>query len=186
MHPGSDAVEVLGLLDDAVPRCGEVTVVAIDGPSGAGKTSLANAVAEAVRGGRRSVSVVHVDELVPGWDGLAAVPALLAEQVLEPLSRGEQAAFRAWDWEADAWGDVRAVSPTDVLVLEGCGAFARPADGYASVRVWVDAPVAQRYSRAIGRDGEVFAANWERWAAQERELFARDGTRARADLVVRT
>ena len=181
-----DVQAVLRLLDAAAPRCGPVTVVAVDGPSGAGKTTLANAVADAVRAGGRSVSVVHVDDLVPGWDGLAETPALLVEQVLEPLSRGERTAFRAWDWETDAWGEVRAVSPADVLVVEGCGAFARPADEWASVRVWVDAPVAQRYSRAIGRDGEVFAAHWERWAAQERELFDRDGTRARADLVVRT
>jgi uridine kinase len=182
----SDAEQVLGLVARARPRCGSVTVVAVDGPSGAGKTTLANAVAEALCAGGRSASVVHVDELVPGWDGLAETPALVAEAVLEPLSRGEPAAFRAWDWEADDWGEVRSVPVAEVLVVEGCGSSAHPAGDWASVRVWVEAPVSQRYSRAIGRDGEVFAANWERWAAQERDLFARDGTRSRADLVVET
>lgn len=186
MGPGSDARAVVDLLSDAEPGCGDMTIVAIDGPSGAGKTSLANAVAELVRESGRSVGVVHADELLPGWDGLSALPTLLAEQVLDPLCRGERAAFRAWDWEADAWGETHTVKPSDVLVVEGCGCSARPAGNLVSVRVWVDAPVAQRYSRAIARDGEVFAVNWERWAAQERELFARDGTRARADLVVQT
>jgi uridine kinase len=163
-----------------------VTVVAVDGPSGAGKTTLANAVADVLAAAGRTASVVHVDDLVPGWDGLAATPALVAEQVLEPLSRGEPVAFRVWDWEADRWGGRRTVPPADVLVVEGCGSSAGPAGRWASVRVWVEAPVAQRYSRAIARDGAVFAANWDRWAAQERELFARDGTRSRADLVVET
>ena len=180
------AQQVVRLIDGAVPRCGAVTVVAVDGPSGAGKTTLANAVADVLAAAGRSASVVHVDDLVPGWDGLAATPALVAEQVLEPLSRGERAAFHVWDWEADRWGDRRTVAPADVLVVEGCGSSAEPAGRWASVRVWVEAPAAQRYSRAIARDGAVFAANWDRWAAQERELFTRDGTRSRSDLVVET
>jgi uridine kinase len=182
----TDAERVVGLVERARPRCGAVTVVAVDGPSGAGKTTLANAVAAELGAGGRSVSVVHVDELVPGWDGLAATPGLVAEHILEPLSRGEPAAFRAWDWEADRWGETRPVPLAEVLVLEGCGSSARPAGDWASVRVWVEAPLARRHSRAMGRDGAVFAPHWERWAAQERELYARDGTRSRADLVVET
>lgn len=181
-----EARRVLERLDEVGPACGDVTVVAIDGPSGAGKTSLANAVAERLRAAGRDVTVVHVDTLVPGWDGLAAVPGLLAEQLLEPLSRGRRAAVRRWDWALDVWGEQHTVAPPEVLVLDGCGSSARPAGDWASLRVWVDAPVAQRYSRAMARDGEAFAPHWERWAAQERELFARDGTRARADVVVRT
>jgi hypothetical protein len=38
----------------------------------------------------------------------------------------------------------------------------------------------------MARDGETYRPNWERWAASERELFERDRTRERADLVVDT
>jgi hypothetical protein len=38
----------------------------------------------------------------------------------------------------------------------------------------------------MARDGATYRPNWERWAASERALFARDRTRERADLVVDT
>ena len=43
-----------------------------------------------------------------------------------------------------------------------------------------------RRRRALDRDGETYAPHWERWAAQERVTFARERTRARADLVLVT
>ena len=66
-----------------------MVVVAIDGPSGAGKTTLADAVATDL-----DCPVVRVEDLYPGWDGLAEGVRLLVEQVLEPLCRGEVARYR--------------------------------------------------------------------------------------------
>jgi hypothetical protein len=40
--------------------------------------------------------------------------------------------------------------------------------------------------RGIDRDGEAFAPYWEAWARSEAEVFARERTRDRADLVFRT
>src|SRR4051794_5464727 len=82
---------------EAEPRCGEVVVVAIDGPSGAGKTTLARGV-ELALADAGPVAVVHLDHLYPGWDGLAQAPALLTTQVLEPLAQGQRAAYRLWSW----------------------------------------------------------------------------------------
>lgn len=158
-----------------------MVVVAIDGPSGAGKTTLAEAVASDL-----DCPVVHVEDLYPGWDGLAEGVRLLHDLVLEPLSRGKVARYPVWDWRASAWGDSRAVAPVPLLVVEGCGASAGPAGDLAAVRVWVDAPADLRKQRGLARDGEAYAPFWEGWAAQERAMFSADGTRGRADLVVST
>lgn len=157
------------------------TVVAIDGPSGAGKTTLAQAVAQEL-----GCPLVHMDELYPGWDGLAAAVELVADQVLAPLARGERAAYRIWDWARDEWGETRVVAPTEMLVLEGCGSSVGRAGEYAAVQVWVDAEESVRRRRGIERDGESFAPHWERWSAQERALFGADRTAERAHLTVRT
>jgi len=38
----------------------------------------------------------------------------------------------------------------------------------------------------MSRDGDSYAPHWRRWADQEDRLFAAEGTRARADLVIDT
>ncbi|HYN30518.1 MAG TPA: hypothetical protein VES95_11740 [Dermatophilaceae bacterium] len=172
---------VLALAGRAVPRCGGVTVVAVDGPSGSGKTTLALAVARGLR-----CPVVHLDRIFPGWDGLAEAVGLVTTSVLEPLARGEQAAYRVWDWDHDRWDGTEVVPRSPVLVVEGCGSSVSPAGGYAAVRVWVEARPEERMRRGVARDGEVYRPHWERWAVQEEALFAADRTRERADLVLRT
>lgn len=173
--------DVLAALATSSPRCGTVRVVAIDGPSGSGKTTLALGVGRAL-----DAPVVHMDRIYPGWDGLAASVPLLVEQVLEPLARGEPAEYRVWDWERDGWRGTTTVQHADVVVVEGCGSSVGPAGVYASVRVWVDAPRDERRRRGLTRDGEAYRPHWEQWAAQEARLYARDGTRLKADVVITT
>ncbi len=176
-----DVAAVVAATGTAVPRCGDTVVVAVDGTSGSGKTTLAKGVVDAL-----GCPAVHMDQIFPGWDGLADAAPLLTSQVLEPLARGEQAAYREWDWDLDRWGATITVPPHRFLVVEGCACSVLPAGGYAALRVWVEAPLEIRMRRGIERDGEVFRPHWERWAAQERALFEADRTRERADIVVDT
>lgn len=175
--------EVLAALAASEPRCGGLRVVALDGPAGAGKSTLAAALA-----GKTGAPVVHMDDIYPGWDGLAAAPGLLAHGVLAPLSRGVAGSYRRWDWAASAWAELVPVpAPSGgVLIVEGCGASVGPSRPYASVTVWLEAPVALLRARGLARDGEAFAPHWAAWVAQEAAVFAADRTRECADLVVRT
>ena len=128
-----------------------------------------------------------MDTLYPGWQGLSAGPELLATTILQPLARHEPAAYRAWDWERDAWDRGRRSLPwTDRLVVEGCGSTVRPAGEYAAVRVWLDADPSERRRRGIERDGAAYAGRWDEWAAQEAAIFAADHTRDRAHLKLLT
>ncbi|MGA8047953.1 MAG: hypothetical protein WCA30_16965 [Dermatophilaceae bacterium] len=173
--------QVLERLADAPPRCGSVRVVAVDGRSGSGKTTLALAVAA-----RLGAPVVHMDRLYPGWDGLAASVPILVSEVLVPLAQGVGAAYRVWDWHHDRWNGREYVAPAPVVVVEGCGSSVGAAGDHAAVRVWMEAPRAERLRRGLARDGETYRPHWERWAAQEDRLYAVDDTRAKADLVIRT
>lgn len=156
-------------------------VVAVDGPSGSGKTVLGAALARDL-----GAPLVQMDDLFAGWDGLAAAPGLLTEQVLEPLARGGRAAYRRWDWHQDDWAEEVEVPRTDLLVVEGCGSSVGPAAPHVDLAVWVEAPDEARMARGLARDGESYRPHWERWAAQESQVYAADGTRSRAHVVVRT
>ncbi|PZF57075.1 ATP-binding protein [Curtobacterium sp. MCSS17_008] len=160
----------------AAAATGRRPVVLVDGRSGTGKTTLGNALAA-----RLDAQVVHLDDVYPGWDGLRAAADAVVSDVLGPSS-----GYRRWDWtvsEPAAW---TPVDPDAPLVVEGCGALSRASAPLATLRVWLEADDDVRWDRAIGRDGEVFAREWERWAAQEAAFMAAEGPAALADVVVRT
>ena len=61
----------------------------IDGPSGAGKTFLAQ---ELARMWESELYVLHMDDIYPGWDGLAEASELLQEILRQ-----------RWEYEAVTW-----------------------------------------------------------------------------------
>src|SRR5665647_1972111 len=179
---GEAITEALRVIGHAQPRCGATKVVAIDGPSGAGKTDLTAALAEHLPGAH----VLHMDDLYPGWDGLAQAVADLHDQVLAPLAAGEQAAYRRWDWEHDRHAEWHSLPATDLLLVEGVGSGSRPGWQLESALIWLEADRDERFRRGVERDGESYLPHWRRWAAREEHLFAVDGTRSRADLIIDT
>jgi para-aminobenzoate synthetase len=155
--------------------------VAVDGPSGAGKSDLADSLAR-----RLKAPVLRVDELVPGWHGLAAMPPVVARDLLAPLAAGEVAKVRRWNWVDDRPGELVDVLPGPFLVLDGCGSGSRVIRPFLSLLLWVDAPEQARRARAMARDGELYEPWWDVWAAQERRLFAAEQTKAAADVRLRS
>jgi len=166
----------------APARAGGTRVLAIDGRSGSGKTRLGTELAARLEG----AALVQLDQLYPGWDGLAASVPLLVGGVLAPLSEGLPAGFERWDWQAGRPGPWQPVPAAAVLVVEGAGSGSRACTRYLSMLVWLRAPAPFRHRRAMSRDGDSYAPHWRRWADQEDRLFAAEGTRARADLVIDT
>jgi len=108
------------------------------------------------------------------------------DQVLAPLARGEQAAYRRWDWEHDRYAEWHTLAATDLLLVEGVGSGAEPGWQLESALIWLEADRNERFRRGIARDGELYLPHWQRWAAREEALFAVDGTRSRADLIINT
>ena len=145
----------------------------VDGRSGSGKTVLADALAAELGG-----VVVHMDDLYPGWDGLAAGSAYAFERILAPLARGQEALWRRWDWAAGARAEEHRLPAGSALVLEGCGALSRASAPLAERTIWLECDEATRRARALARDG--VDDWWERWRAQEDAFYAREGSRALA------
>ena len=154
-------------------------MIAIDGRSGSGKTSLAARLRSAL-----GAPTVSLEDLYGGWDGLERGIDLLVSEVLEPLSDGRAARVPRYNWVTAAWEALLVLPPPEVLIVEGVGAGARRAAAYASLLVWMEEAASVRKKRALDRDGETFAPHWDAWAAQEDAMLARERTPDRADLVV--
>ena len=154
-------------------------VIAIDGRSGAGKTSLACGLGSAL-----GAPVVTLEDLYGGWDGLERGIDLLVSEVLEPLSTGRAARVPRYNWATAAWEAPWLLEPPKVLIVEGVGAGARRAAAYERTLIWMEAPEVVRKKRALDRDGETFTPYWDIWARQEDAMLAREHTPDHADLII--
>ncbi|QNN63876.1 hypothetical protein H9L06_03925 [Leucobacter denitrificans] len=164
-------------------RAEEPSVLIIDGRSGSGKTTLAHAISrELVVATGSTPQIVGMDELYPGWDGLAVGSAWLPVA----LRAGR---YRSYDWLEGEFGAEVTLDPGSHLIIEGCGSLTRDSLAAARTRggaygVWIECPDSVRKLRALARDGEMFAPHWERWADQERTHLASAQPFARAHEVL--
>jgi len=158
-------------------------IIAVDGRSGAGKTTLAVELAARLRA-HHKVSLFHLEDIYPGWDGLAAGVERYVSTVLTPLSRGEAATWTSWDWENHYDGEARVTLPAEIVIVEGVGAAAEAARPMLDAVVWAESPDDVRRTRALDRDGATYEPYWDQWAAQEEEWLGLDDVPGNADLRV--
>lgn len=154
--------------------------MAVDGPAGAGKTTFA-----ARLGASLGAQVVGSDEFPVPWEGgPGGWFGALREQVIVPLSQGRPGGFARYDWVLGEFAEHVEVPVAPVVLIEGVGTARRDVDRLLSFRIWLDAPHDLRRERVLRRDGAGLEERWTAWFAAEREWFAADGTRERADLVI--
>jgi hypothetical protein len=174
----SNAQGVLDLARSREPTLGLGRLVCVDGPAGSGKTTLADEVATLT-----GAPVLHMDDMFEGWDGLPRITDQL-EMLLRPLAAGRSGSYRRWDWPGNQWAETVLVPPAPLLVLEGVGSGSASVASLITVLAWVEVPYDLRMARGLERGGIGVADNWRQWAVDEQDLFARERTRERADIVL--
>ncbi|MGV3617376.1 MAG: uridine kinase family protein [Fimbriimonas sp.] len=161
------------------PSAGRTAIVGIDGCGGAGKSTLAAALAARLPG---SV-VVHTDDFASWEEPTEWWPRLL-EGVLVPLSQGQPGRYQRYDWverRLAEWHHVEA----GVVLLEGVTAIRREFRPYLAYRIWVDCPRELRLQRGLERDGAEAAPLWQEWMAAEDRYCEAQRPRDAADLIVK-
>lgn len=149
---------------------GSPVTIGISGYGGSGKTTMAQAMADAL-----SASVISIDEFGTAgvfsrsndWQGLDR--KRLVRQVLDPLSHGTRKLSydRCDDW--DSWETVPMPLLVDrFLIIEGIGLFHPDLIPYLNYRIWLDVPLAEASARGISRaqnlgrePSEVWHRVWE-------------------------
>src|ERR1700759_4559151 len=145
---GLSVAQLADLLAGTEPRLAGTRLVALDGRSGSGKTWLAERLA-----GPIGASVIHLEDLYPGWDGLAGTAEVLAGWVTGPLGRGQPARWRRFDWDAMSYAEGHTTGPADVIIREGCGSVRAGLAAAYAARIWVEAPAVTRQHRLRARPG---------------------------------
>jgi uridine kinase len=157
---------IVALLQPRHHRTETLTVVAVDGGAGAGKTTLAALLHAEVA----DSAVLHTDDLLAGWDDQFTFwPRLHA--ALDTIAAGRPARWPGYDWEAHRHEGEIVVPVRPVLIVEGVSAIAA-CGARASLRVFCDLPRAQRERRWAQRDGRAIQEQWRRWLDAEDVFFA--------------
>jgi hypothetical protein len=177
-------IEALTPLGTAGPGTDCPVILAVDGRSNSGKTTLAARIGEAVAGS----AVVHTDDIAWGHSRFGWAD-LLIDGILTPLRQGGAVAFRPPRW-ADRGREGRIPVPAGcpLLVVEGVGAGRKEAAHLIDALIWVqsDEGEAERRNLALvgqpGKSPTIWHA--QEWMAEERPFVAADRAWERADIVV--
>lgn len=154
-------------------------LVAVDGPGGAGKSTLAAMVASHLG----DATVVPTDDFAAWNDPLGWWRRML-DDVIEPIAEGHRARYRRRDFlSGDLLGWV-TVPTARVTIVEGVSASRREWSDRLCFRIWVETPREERLRRGLERDGADARALWEGWMATEDAFFAGDRPWERADEIV--
>lgn len=152
-------------------------IIAIDGPAGAGKSTLANRIVGAFPSSK--TAVIHMDDLYAGWED-ALTPTLtktLELNIARPASQGKSIEFRKYDWFAKRFGDFIRIDLPDLLILEGVGSGQKLIRKYLDQLIWIDIEPEVGLSRVIHRDGDYIETEMRVWQMRESEHFRIDNTR---------
>ena len=153
-------------------------LVAIDGRSGTGKSTLAQCLSE-----RFDAGLISGDDFYAGGtELLQGSPQALAQicidrarlnAVLQRLKSGQSANYAPFDWSAfdgSLASDSTSIEPRAMIILEGVYS------NHPDLRQWIDfsillrVPQAERERRLLAREGEITA--WERqWHRAEDWYF---------------
>jgi uridine kinase len=156
-------------------------IIAIDGPAGAGKTTLAEHLTAALSL-KYKCTTLHMDDLYNGWDTPfdhhltnALITACRAHQKSEKFS------LSFFNWSKGEYGAATEYPPSDLLILEGVGASQAAIRPYLDASIWIDIDPALGLERVLHRDGDSISADMQKWLGKQEQHFLENDSQNVAD-----
>ena len=168
--------EIIELIISGERRSNHSRIIAIDGPAGAGKSTLASRLHKNLN--VTNVEIIHMDDLYDGWEKAltASLTRTLENNIAAPTYKGKSFEYRKFDWLANRFGDYIRVKSPDVLILEGVGAGQKAIRKYLDQLIWIDIEPEIGLARVLQRDGDYLETEMRVWQMRESEHFQRDYT----------
>lgn len=158
-----------------------MTLLAIDGPAGAGKTTLAAKLA-AEYSAHSTVRTIHMDDLYDGWDNALGKNLTDTLQMITSAHlSGEDCTIKLFNWHLKEFDREEVITPTDYLILEGVGAAQEIVRKAGATTYWLDIDADTGLKRVLARDGAHIEKEMRQWQIQQSIHFAADKTRENSE-----
>jgi uridine kinase len=178
----------MDLIDALSDLCNGVAqpIIAIDGPAGAGKTTLAHDIKLALAQ-RYTVTEIHMDDLYDGWDN--ALTPHLTEVLTHLVAAHKKSAaisLSMYNWHQGEFNPEVAIEKSELLILEGVGSGQMAIRDSLTALIWIDIEDSQGIARVLGRDGFEIENQMRKWLTTQEQHFLVEGTQKAADFVLTT
>ena len=152
-------------------------IIAIDGPAGSGKTTLAKRICDTIT--INKIEIVHMDDLYDGWENALTenLTRTLLHQIVVPVSQGKGFGYRKYDWLQKRFGEIQRFDAPELLILEGVGSGQKVNRRYIDQLIWIDIDDETGLQRVLQRDGDYRETEMRIWQLKQSEHFRMDNTR---------
>ena len=180
--PDDEVKPILAEISEISSLNARPILIAIDGPAGSGKTSLANQLASNLK----SATTIHMDDLYNGWEDAltATLTRHLEEWVLDPLTQHQSVKYQKFDWINSEYGPTVEVSDVELLILEGVGAAQARIRQQADLTIWIEVGAQIGLARVLNRDGAQILPYMLKWQERESAHFIKDQTKENCQIFI--
>jgi len=161
-----------------------MTVIAIDGPAGAGKTTLAARFFDEFSTSK-TVALIHMDDLYDGWEN--ALDDRLTSKltgIVDAFAAHSRFSIPIFNWATMRFDLSQTIEPSDILIIEGVGAGQKVVRDYGAILYWLDIEAEVGLARVLERDGYEIESQMKQWQLDQDAHFLRDNTRANANHIL--
>ncbi|MTA86671.1 MAG: hypothetical protein F2553_01670 [Actinobacteria bacterium] len=159
-----------------------IVLVAIDGPAGSGKTTLASKL-EADYKLTATVQVVHMDDLYNGWEQALSqdLTAKLTE-IVHAHKSGKDFYLAKFNWATMEFGEAQLIPASEILILEGVGAAQKIVRDAGAKTYWIETSEEIGLTRVLDRDGHHLRDLMLKWQSYQDAYFKMDKTAENCDV----
>ena len=169
-----------------ITRAVDQPIIAIDGPAGAGKTTLASTLSLALSP-QMSTTVIHMDELYPGWENALGDELTKTLTWLTSCHKAKKPLlYSSFNWIANEFNPPKSHVSTQLLILEGVASAQLPIEESLATSIWLDLDPEIGFRRVIERDGESISLEMKKWLVTQEQHFAADRTKERCEFLLST
>ena len=173
-------MEYLNLLSELREvKSDEPYIIAIDGPAGSGKTTLAQKLLDDLS----DTQVIHMDDLYDGWSDPLSVnlTSRVISQLFEPFVMKLPVKYQCFDWNLNRFDSFKSIYQSKYLIIEGVGSGQQSFDKYLNILIWIQIDPQVGFNRVIARDGEQVKNEMLKFLVDQNNHFLAELTKFRAD-----
>lgn len=161
-----------------------MTLIAVDGCAGAGKTTFAAKLARDFST-LKTVSTIHMDDLYAGWNNpLSERLTSTLEMIVRAFNSHRPFTIEVFNWLTMSFDSSITIDPTDILIIEGVGAAQKVVRDAGAISYWLDIEPSVGLERVLRRDGFEIENQMHQWQLDQEAHFNSDSTRTHASHII--